>query len=475
MPESEVFVPVEKEIVSAQEAVARFKQRLDDKTARIGVIGLGYVGLPLALLFSRRGLATVGLDIDRAKVDSLRRGQSYIHHIPGAAIREQIEQKHLSATTEFAEIESLDAIIMCVPTPLNEYREPDLSYVRQTAESISVHLRPNQLVVLESTTYPGTTDELVLPILERSGLRCPVRPYDAATVSTESSDDLQSDFLLAFSPEREDPGNKQFQTQQVPKVVGGVNGPSALAAQALYSAIFERTVLVSSSRVAEMTKLLENIYRCVNIALINELKLLCLRMGIDVWEVIEAAKTKPFGFTPFYPGPGLGGHCIPIDPFYLTWKAREYELPTRFIELAGEINSSMPGHVVEAAAEALNRRRQCLQDSKVLVLGIAYKKDIDDLRESPALRVIELLQERGAQVDYHDPYFPRLHKMRRYDLQLSCIELTAEALASYAAVVIVTDHSSYDYEFIARHAQLVIDTRNATSGLRQHRDKIVHC
>lgn len=461
--------------MSAQEAVTRFKQRLDDKTARIGVIGLGYVGLPLALLFSRRGLRTVGLDIDRAKVDSLRRGQSYIHHIPAAAIREQIEQNHLSATTEFAEIESLDAIIMCVPTPLNEYREPDLSYVRQTAESISIHLRPNQLVVLESTTYPGTTDELVLSVLERSGLRCPVRPYDAAAVSTEPSDHLESDFLLAFSPEREDPGNKQFQTQQVPKVVGGVNGLSALAAQALYGAIFERTVLVSSSRVAEMTKLLENIYRCVNIALINELKLLCLRMGIDVWEVIEAAKTKPFGFTPFYPGPGLGGHCIPIDPFYLTWKAREYELPTRFIELAGEINSSMPGHVVEATTEALNRRRLCLQDSKVLVLGIAYKKDIDDLRESPALRVIELLQERGARVDYHDPYFPRLHKMRRYDLQLSCIELTAEALASYAAVVIVTDHSSYDYEFIVRNAQLVIDTRNATSGLRQHRDKIVHC
>jgi UDP-N-acetyl-D-glucosamine dehydrogenase len=475
MQNTEVLMPVEREVGSAQQALARFKQRLEDRTARVGVIGLGYVGLPLALLFSRRGLPTVGLDIDPAKVDSLRRGQSYIHHIPADAIRDQIGQKHLSATTDFTEIESLDACIMCVPTPLNEYREPDLSYVTQTAESISVHLRPNQLVVLESTTYPGTTDELVLSILERSGLRCPVKPYDAATVSTESFEELKSGFLLAFSPEREDPGNKQFQTQQVPKVVGGVNGPSALAAQALYTQVFERTVLVSSSRVAEMTKLLENIYRCVNIALINELKLLCLRMGIDVWEVIEAAKTKPFGFTPFYPGPGLGGHCIPIDPFYLTWKAREYELPTRFIELAGEINSSMPGHVVEATAEALNRRRQCLQDSKILVLGIAYKKDIDDLRESPALRVIELFQERGAQVDYHDPYFPRLHKMRRYDFRLSCIDLTPEALAKYAAVVIVTDHSSYDYEFIARHAKLVIDSRNATAGLRQHRDKIVHC
>jgi UDP-N-acetyl-D-glucosamine dehydrogenase len=439
------------------------------------VVGLGYVGLPLALLFSRRGLATVGLDVDPVKVDSLRRGQSYIHHIPAELIRDQVEQKHLSATTDFSELESLDACVVCVPTPLNQYREPDLSYVSLTAESISVHLRPHQLIVLESTTYPGTTDELVLSILERSGLRCPVVPYDAATVSSELFGDFKSDFLLAFSPEREDPGNKQFQTQQVPKVVGGVNGPSALAAQALYGTIFERTVLVSSSRVAEMTKLLENIYRCVNIALINELKLLCLRMGIDVWEVIEAAKTKPFGFTPFYPGPGLGGHCIPIDPFYLTWKAREYELPTRFIELAGEINSSMPGHVVEATAEALNRRKQCLQDSKILVLGIAYKKDIDDLRESPALRVIELLQERGAQVDYHDPFFPRLHKMRRYNFGLSRIELTADALAQYSAVVIVTDHSAYDYEFIARHAKLVVDTRNATAGLRQHREKIVHC
>jgi len=468
-------MPLDKESANAEEALARFKQRLDDKSARIGVIGLGYVGLPLALLFSRRGLATVGLDVDPAKVDSLRRGQSYIHHIPAELIRDQVDKKHLSAATDFSELESLDACIVCVPTPLNQYREPDLSYVSQTAESISVHLRPHQLIVLESTTYPGTTDELVLSILERSGLRCPVVPYDAATVSSESFGDFKSDFLLAFSPEREDPGNKQFQTQQVPKVVGGVNGPSALAAQALYTTIFERTVLVSSSRVAEMTKLLENIYRCVNIALINELKLLCLRMGIDVWEVIEAAKTKPFGFTPFYPGPGLGGHCIPIDPFYLTWKAREYELPTRFIELAGEINSSMPGHVVEATAEALNRRKQCLQDSKILVLGIAYKKDIDDLRKSPALRVIELLQERGARVDYHDPFFPSLHKMRRYDFGLSRIELTADVLAQYAAVVIVTDHSAYDYDFIARHARLVVDTRNATAGLRQHRDKIVHC
>ncbi|HUI43497.1 MAG TPA: nucleotide sugar dehydrogenase [Terriglobia bacterium] len=468
-------MPIEGSTGNGQEALTFFQRRLDQKTARVGVVGLGYVGLPLALLFSGRGFETVGLDIDPAKVDSLLRGESYIHHIPAATIREQVGRGRFTATVDFAAIETLDACIICVPTPLDEYREPDLSFVSQTTGSVSAHLRPNQLVVLESTTYPGTTEELVLPILERSGLRCAVQPYDAATVTAESCRDVKSDFMLAFSPEREDPGNKTFQTHQVPKVVGGVNPPSALAARALYAQAFECTVLVGSSRVAEMTKLLENIYRCVNIALINELKLLCLRMDIDVWEVIEAAKTKPFGFTPFYPGPGLGGHCIPIDPFYLTWKARAYELPTRFIELAGEINSSMPGHAVEAVGEALNRRGTCFNGSAILVLGIAYKKDIDDLRESPSLRIIELLQERGARVDYHDPFFPRLHKMRRYDLGLTSVELTAETLARFEAVVIVTDHSSYDYEFIARHSKLVIDTRNATQGLRHYRDKIVRC
>lgn len=465
----------EEKPVAGPEVLAAFEQRLEAKTARVGVIGLGYVGLPLALLFARRGLAVLGLDIDPVKVDALNRGETYIHHIPSAAIREQIEAKRLAASTDFSGIERLDACIICVPTPLNEYREPDLSYVRQTADAISGHLQPNQLIVLESTTYPGTTEELVLPILERSGLGCAVAPYDPVTVSGDSCRHAPGGFLLAFSPEREDPGNKQFETHQIPKVIGGVNALSALAARALYTRAFERTVLVSSARAAEMSKLLENIYRCVNIALINELKLLSLRMGIDIWEVIEAAKTKPFGFTPFYPGPGLGGHCIPIDPFYLTWKAREYELPTRFIELAGEINSSMPGRVVEATGEALNRRRECFQDSRILVLGVAYKKDIDDLRGSPALRVIELLKERGARVDYNDPYFPRLHKMRRYDLGLESVELTAGALAGYAAVVIVTDHSTYDYAFIVRHSRLVIDTRNATRGLREHPEKIVHC
>jgi len=466
-------MPTESENNHGRIILAEFIRRVESGEARIGVIGLGYVGLPLALLFARRGFTVLGFDTDPAKVDALGRGETYIHHIPSTAIREQSER--FSATSDFARLTTVDACLICVPTPITEYRDPDLSFVRQTAEEVSAHLRPGQLIVLESTTYPGTTDGDVLPILERSGLRCPVQTYDAATVSPEECRNVATDFLLAFSPEREDPGNKNFSTQQIPKVVGGVNAPSALAARALYAAAFEKTVLVGSSRVAEMAKILENTYRAVNIALINELKLLCLRMGIDVWEVIEAAKTKPFGFTPFYPGPGLGGHCIPIDPFYLSWKAREYELTTRFIELAGEINASMPGHVVEAVSEALNRRRQCLHDSRILVLGVAYKKDIDDLRESPSLRVIELLMERGARVDYNDPYFPRLHKMRRYDFGLASADLTAEALAGYAAVVIVTDHSSYDYEFIARHSRLVIDTRNATRNLRQYTEKIVHC
>lgn len=468
-------MPIETEVRTRSQTVAQLRQRLDEKTARVGVVGLGYVGLPLALLFARRGFQTVGLDIDRFKVDALERGETYIHHISPESIRDQVNPRRLSATTDFSEISTLDACVICVPTPLNEYREPDLSFVRQTSESVSAFMRPGQLIVLESTTYPGTTEELVLPILQQSGLRCAIEPYDPAEAPSEAGDEGGGDFLLAFSPEREDPGNKQFLTHQIPKVIGGVNASSALAAQALYNQVFERTVLVASSRVAEMAKLLENTYRCVNIALINELKLLCLRMGIDVWEVIEAAKTKPFGFTPFYPGPGLGGHCIPIDPFYLTWKAREYELPTRFIELAGEINSSMPGHVVESVAEALNRRRQCLNGARVLVLGVAYKKDIDDLRESPALRVIELLRERGALVDYNDPYFAQLPKMRRYDLRLSSVPLTAASLADYDAVLIVTDHSAYDYEFIARHARLLVDTRNATRGLHDCREKIVHC
>ncbi len=462
-------------IVGGSELLAAFQSKIEAKTAPIGIIGLGYVGLPLALLFAGSGFAVCGFDVDPHKVNVLEGGKSYIKHIPEAVIAEHVHGNRLKATTDFSLLREMDAILICVPTPLDAHREPDLSFVRDTAASITPHLRRGQLVVLESTTYPGTTDEVVLPILEKSGQRCPVSSYATDGSAVTSAKEAESDFLVAFSPEREDPGNKQFKTYQVPKVIGGVNASSARAAQALYSQVFERTLLVSSTRAAEMTKILENTYRCVNIALVNELKLLCLRMGIDIWEVIEAAKTKPFGFTAFYPGPGLGGHCIPIDPFYLTWKAREYEFPTRFIELAGEINTSMPEHVVASIAEALNRRKQFLQDSRVLVLGIAYKKDIDDQRESPSLRIIELLQGRGARVDYNDPYFPRLPKMRKYDFDLESVELTPGTLAEYEVVVIATDHSAYDYTAIVRHARLVIDTRNATNAVKEHREKIVRC
>ena len=461
--------------VATCEILTTFRSKVEAKTTQVGIIGLGYVGLPLALLFARNGFAVSGFDLDPSKVTMLQRGESYIRQISESVIAEHVQQKRLKATTDLSHLREMDAILICVPTPLDPHREPDLSYVRNTAESITPHLRRGQLVVLESTTYPGTTEEVVLPILEKSGLRCPIGSYVAAGHNVTAGDEQEADFLLAFSPEREDPGNKQFQTHQVPKIIGGVNASSALAAQALYAQAFEQTHLVSSTRAAEMTKILENTYRCVNIALVNELKLLCLRMGIDIWEVIEAAKTKPFGFTAFYPGPGLGGHCIPIDPFYLTWKAREYEFPTRFIELAGEINSSMPEHVVASLVDALNQRKQCLQDARVLVLGIAYKKDIDDPRESPSLKIMELLQARGAHVEYHDPYFPRLPKMRKYDFGLESVEPTPEALAKYDVVVIATDHSTYDYAAIVRHACLVIDTRNATHAVQEHREKIVRC
>ncbi|HUY13378.1 MAG TPA: nucleotide sugar dehydrogenase [Terriglobia bacterium] len=442
----------------------------------MGVIGLGYVGLPLALLYAKNGLSTTGFDIDPAKIEKLAKGESYIHHISSRDVAAEVSRGAFRATSDFAKLREMDAIIICVPTPLDAHREPDLSYVKGTAEAIQPYLQRGQLVVLESTTYPGTTEEVVLPVLEISGLHCPVSTYGVEGQVVRVAGGDSPEFLLAFSPEREDPGNPNIRTEQIPKVIGGVNGPSARAAQSLYQQVFERTVMVSSSRAAEMAKILENTYRSVNIALVNELKLLCLRMGIDIWEVIEAAKTKPFGFTPFYPGPGLGGHCIPIDPFYLTWKAREYEFPTRFIELAGEINSSMPSHVIAAVSDALNKRNQCLKDSRILVLGIAYKKDVDDLRESPSLRIIELLQDQGAIVDYHDPYFPRLHKMRKYDYQdFICINLTAESLNQYAAVLIATDHSSYDYPFIVENSKLVVDTRNATKHVREHREKIVRC
>ncbi len=446
------------------EKLVRQPTAFAQRSLRIGIIGCGYVGLPVALRFAEAGHRVTGFDTDPQKVAKLNAGQSYLRHIPAEKIQHQVACQHFQASGEFSQLREMDAILICVPTPLDQRREPDLSYVERTAHVIAQNLQRGQLVVLESTTYPGTTEELVLPILERSGLRCPI----------SSVEDVATDFYLAFSPEREDPGNQQYSLAQIPKVVAGVNPPSRRAVEHLYGQIVTRVVPVSSTRTAEMTKLLENIFRSVNIALVNELKLLCQRMGINIWEVIESAATKPFGYMPFYPGPGLGGHCIPVDPFYLAWKAREYDFTTRFIELAGEINVSMPYYVVETTVQALNARRKSLNGSKLLLLGVAYKKDVDDMRESPALKILQLLQQRGAQVDYNDPYVPELHAMRHYDFsRLRSVALDPERLASYDGVLIVTDHSCYDFAFIVRHAQLVVDTRNATRHVAEHREKIV--
>ncbi len=436
---------------------------------KVGIIGCGYVGLPLALRFAEAGHRVLGFDTDPDKISKLNAGKSYIEHIPVTKIQQFVISKHFAATSDFARLKDMDAVLICVPTPLDERREPDLSYVEATALSISPNLQKGQLIVLESTTYPGTTEELVLPILERSGLRCPI-------ASGLDAENTACDFFLAFSPEREDPGNKQFGLAQIPKVVGGINPPSGRAAQALYAQIVARVVPVSTTRAAEMTKLLENIFRCVNIALVNELKILSLRMGMDIWEVIDAAASKPFGFMPFYPGPGLGGHCIPVDPFYLAWKAREYDFAMRFIELAGEVNTAMPYHVVDSIAAALNDRQKSLKGARILILGVAYKKDVDDLRESPTLKIMELLEKRGVKLDYNDPYFPHLHKMRHYDYSAKkSIPLDPHTIAAYDCVVIATDHSSYDYAAIVDAAKLVVDTRNATRRLMRQRDKIVLC
>ncbi len=436
---------------------------------RVAVIGCGYVGLPLALRFAEAGHKVTGFDVDPEKVRLLNAGKSYIEHIQQTKIQQYVNSRYFNATGDFSRLRDADAILICVPTPLNEYREPDLSYVEETVKSIYPHLQKGQLVVLESTTYPGTTEELVLPILEQSGLRCPI----STGVEGET---FASDFFLAFSPEREDPGNKQYGLAQIPKVVGGVNPASGRAAVCLYAQVVAKVIPVSSTKAAEMTKLLENIFRCVNIALVNELKVLCLRMGVDIWEVIEAASSKPFGFMPFYPGPGLGGHCIPVDPFYLSWKAREYDFSTRFIELAGEINTAMPYHVVDSVAEALNQQKKSLKGSKILILGVAYKKDVDDLRESPTLKIMEILQQRGAEFDYNDPYFPKLHKMRHYDYShLKSVPLTPATLGKYDAALIATDHSSYDFGTIVEGSKLVIDTRNATRRVMRHRERIVLC
>ena len=442
--------------------IDQMKTKIQQRQARVGIIGLGYVGLPLALLFSEQKFTVTGFDIDQRKVDTLAKGESYIYRISAEEIR-AAQAKGFSATSDYAQIEKMDAVIICVPTPLNEYHEPDLSFITDTTHAIAPHLQPGQLVVLESTTYPGTTEEVMVPILEKEnklGLK-----------AARESGGGEKDFFVAFSPEREDPGNMTVARRDIPKVVGGVNPTASELAGALYGSIFARTVPVSSPAAAEMTKLLENIYRCVNIALVNELKLLCLRMGIDIWEVIAAASTKPFGFHPFYPGPGLGGHCIPVDPFYLSWKAKEWDFRTRFIELAGEININMPYHVLASIGGALNGHKKSVNGSRVLILGVAYKKDIDDLRESPALTIIELLQKEGAQVSYHDPYFPFIGKGRKYDLQMKRSEL--KNLGDYDCVVIVTDHSDYDYGRIVGDSRLVVDTRNATKGINS--PKVVRC
>jgi UDP-N-acetyl-D-glucosamine dehydrogenase len=441
---------------------SELKSKIEHRKARVAVIGLGYVGLPLALLYTEEKFPVTGFDIDARKISTLDQGGSYIFRIPAPEIQ-AAKAKGFSATADYSRLTEMDAIIICVPTPLNEYHEPDLSYITDTAKSIAPHLRAGHLVILESTTYPGTTEEVLIPILEkgnRQGLK-----------ASRGEASNGQEFYVAFSPEREDPGNQTVARRDIPKVVGGLNAAASDLSAALYGAIFARVVLVSSPAAAEMTKLLENIYRCVNIALVNELKLLSLRMGLNIWEIVDAAATKPFGFQPFYPGPGLGGHCIPVDPFYLSWKAKEWDFRTRFIELAGEINSNMPYHVLESVGKALNKHRKALNGAKVLVLGLAYKKDIDDLRESPSLTIIELLQKEGAVVSYNDPYFPTVGKGRKYDLQMKCTPL--DNLGQYDCVLIVTDHSDYDYARIVRESQLVVDTRNATRGITS--PKIVPC
>ena len=428
--------------IEAPTHLQNFLERVRTRKARIGVIGLGYVGLPLALLFEETGFAVSGFDVDPEKPKTLHRGESYIRHLGPERIRKAFARGRITATTDFDGLSACDAIIVCVPTPLGRHREPDLSFVRNTADEVARRLRPGQLVVLESTTYPGTTREELLPRFAARGLSC------------------GSDFFLAFSPEREDPGNERFTTKNIPKIVGGVDSASQGAAVALYGAAVDRVVPVSSAEVAEASKLLENIFRAVNIALVNETKIILDRMGIDVWEVIEAAKTKPFGFMPFYPGPGLGGHCIPLDPFYLAWRAAEYGVSARFIELAGEVNTAMPRYVVDKTAEALNGAGKSVRGARILVLGLAYKPDIDDDRESPSFEIIELLQEKGALVSYCDPYIARSRRVRKHDLQMTSVPCTADEFARYDVLVLSTAHRQFADPALYRETLLVVDTRN---------------
>ncbi|MFC1677393.1 nucleotide sugar dehydrogenase [Planctomycetota bacterium] len=432
-----------------------WKKKINEKKIKVGVLGLGYVGLPLVREFASEGIKVTGFDIDEKKVNKLNSGRSIIKHISHSQVKQMVSSGLFKATTNMSRIKAVDAVLVCVPTPLTENREPDMQFIIKSSETIARYLQPGQLIVFESTTYPGTTRELVAPILERSGLKA------------------GKDFYLGYSPEREDPGNKNFSTKTIPKVVGGLTPKCREMACDLYNAVIVETVPVSSLEAAEAAKIVENVYRCINIAMVNELKMVFDRMGIDIWEVINAAKTKPFGFNAFYPGPGLGGHCIPIDPFYLTWKARQYGMPTRFIELAGEINTDMPNYVITKTMEALNDHKKSLKGSKVLVLGLAYKKDIDDLRESPSIELIELLREKGAKVDYNDPYIPRTQKQRQHNLKMVSKKLSAKMLAGYDVVLISTDHSDYDYNWIVQNAKLVIDTRNATENVRKNRRKIV--
>jgi len=428
------------------------RNRIHTRQARIGIVGMGYVGLPLALLFAEQRFRVTGFDTDHSKVDILNRGESYIVRIPATEIQ-LARENAFTATSDPAQIANMDVVIICVPTPLNSHHEPDLSYVTGTLTNIAPYLHQGHLIILESTTFPGTTEEIAVPLLER------LNPLGLRAVK----DDATPGFFVAFSPEREDPGNDTVARRDIPKVIGGYGSTATALAAAVYRTIFDRTVQVSSPAAAEMTKLLENIYRCVNIALVNELKQLCLRMDIDLFEVIEAAKTKPFGFQAFYPGPGLGGHCIPIDPFYLSWKAKEFDFNTRFIELAGEVNQAMPYFVVDNIADSLDQYGKTLRGSRVLILGVAYKRDIDDLRESPSLTIIELLQKRGALVEYNDPFFPRVGQGRKYALNMTSTPL--DRIPEFDCVVIVTDHSQYNYASIVANAQLVVDTRNATRGL----------
>jgi UDP-N-acetyl-D-glucosamine dehydrogenase len=431
-------------------------QKIKSHEGTIGVIGLGYVGLPLLLRFAEERFKVIGFDVDPSKVKQLNAGESYIQHIGAERVRRLRNEQRFEATSDFARLAEPDCIIICVPTPLTPKKDPDMQYIEKTAEAISRTLRAGQLVSLESTTYPGTTDEVLLDLFRTKGL------------------EAGKDYFLVFSPEREDPGNPKFSTRTIPKVVGGTTPACLELGVALYEQVIDKVIPVSSTRAAELVKLLENIYRCVNIALVNELKLLTDRMNIDVWEVIDAASSKPFGFTPFYPGPGLGGHCIPIDPFYLSWKAKEYDFSTRFIQLAGEINTAMPHYVIDRVGAALNDRSRSIRGSNVLVLGVAYKKDVDDVRESPSLEIMKLLKERGAEVSYSDPYIPRLHKMREYDFSyMSSVSLTEENLRHYDVVLIATDHSNVDYQRVVDHSRLVVDTRNATKTIRNGREKIV--